>query len=128
MKNKLLIIDDAITILSILDNVFYQEFEVIKKNNGQEALDWIEQGNIPDIIIVDVNMPIMGGFEFITLIKKASFFFSIPIFVLSNADSSSERIKFLKLGVNDYILKPFNPEELYWKITNLTKRISMELN
>ncbi len=128
MKNKLLIVDDALTILSILENVFYQDYEVIKKNNGKEALDWIEEGNIPDIIIVDVNMPVMGGYEFISLIKKCSFFFSIPIFVLSNADSSSEKIKFLKLGVNDYVLKPFNPEELYWKITNLSKRIHLEFN
>jgi len=128
MKNKLLIVDDALTILSILENVFSQDYDVVKKNNGKDALDWIEEGNIPDMIIVDINMPVMGGYEFISLIKKASFFFSIPVFVLSNTDSSSEKIRFLKLGVNDYVLKPFNPEELYWKVTNLSKRIPLEIN
>lgn len=119
---KILVIDDATTILSVLGNIFSKEYEVIKKKNGREALDWIEEGNVPYVIIVDVNMPVMGGHEFITLLKASKLFSQIPIFVLTNTDTSEDKIKFLKLGVIDYILKPFNPQEIYLKVHNLIMR------
>ena len=128
MKKQILIIDDAPTILLVLENIFNKEFDVVKKGNGQEALDWIESGHVPYIIISDVVMPVFGGFELITKLNQSPLYSQIPVFVLSNTETSSEKVKFLKLGVIDYILKPFNPEEVYWKVYNLSKRIEAKIN
>ena len=67
-------------------------------------------------------MPVMDGFELITQLKQSGFFTDIPIIVLSCRDNSSDRIKCLKLGADDYMVKPFNPEELLIRVEKLLVR------
>jgi len=116
MKKKVLIIDDEKTIRILLENFLKKEYDVITKNNGEEGLNWLQEGNFPDIIIVDIQMPKMSGYEFIKNIKASGYFQNIPMIMLSGIDSSAEKVKFLKLGASDYIVKPFNPEELSVRI------------
>ncbi len=66
-------------------------------------------------------MPELDGFEFIRLIRESGYFAHLPLIVLSGEESSSERIRCLKLGENDYLIKPFNPEELSLRIENLLR-------
>jgi len=124
MKKKILVLEDAPSIQKILELVLNKEYEIITKNDGQEGLEWLQEGNHPDLIISDVNMPNMSGEEFLKQIKVSAFFQSIPVIMLSGIENSAERIKMLKLGADDYMIKPFNPEELKLKVEILLSRVA----
>lgn len=112
MAKKILILDDKDVIVKILLFYLSEEYEVIYFENPLLAIKWFEEGNIPDLIILDIYMPFMKGSDFMYFMKDNAFYKDIPIVILSAEDSSTERIKLLKSGAVDFILKPFNPEEL----------------
>lgn len=121
MKRKILVIDDEITIRTLLDKFLSQKYEVMALSNGTEGLSWLQTGNMPDMIIADLEMPVMDGYEFLKNVRSSGFFAEIPIMMLSGADSSNERVKCYQLGANDFMIKPFNPEELLLKIEIIMK-------
>jgi two-component system chemotaxis response regulator CheY len=123
MKKTLLALDDEISILKILDVYFGKSFNVVAKKNGKEALEWMQQGVIPDVIVADINMPELDGIAFIRQIRSSGFFKEIPLVILSGNEESSEKIKCLKAGADDYLIKPFNPEELEVRIENILRRL-----
>lgn len=116
---QVLVIDDEPIMRKLLQQILKDKYEVILKENGREALEWMYSGNIPDLVVADLNMPEIDGFEYIEKVRESGFFNDVPLIVLSGEESSSERIKCLKLGANDYLIKPFNPEELGLRIDNL---------
>lgn len=122
MKKNVLIIDDELSIRILLENYLKKDYNVVTKNDGMDALKWMEEGNIPDLIVADIQMPNLDGNEFIKNISASGFFKHIPIIMLSGIESSTEKIKCLKLGADDYIVKPFNPEELSVRIEILLSR------
>jgi DNA-binding response OmpR family regulator len=123
MKNhKILIVEDDNSIRLLLNHLLSDEHETQTVENGFDALATMQQGNIPDLIISDLSMPKMDGNDFISNIKTSSFFNQIPIIILSASDKSSERINCLKKGVNDFLVKPFNPEELLVRVKNILLR------
>jgi len=124
MKRTILVIDDEQSIRMLLENFLGKEFEIITKNDGLEGIKFLEEGNLPDLIVADIQMPNMDGYEFLENAKASGFFNHIPIIMLSGNESSKERIKSLRLGADDYMVKPFNPEELYLRIKNILARIS----
>lgn len=111
MKKKILVVDDEKSICLLLENFLSQDYDVVSINDGLEALDWLEQ-NLPDLIISDIQMTKMDGYEFLTNVRKRGFTKHTPIIMLSGKSESKERIKCYKLGAQDYLTKPFNPEEL----------------
>lgn len=123
MKKTLLALDDEMSILKILDFYFNKTYNVVAKQNGKEALEWMQQGVIPDVIIADVNMPEINGLEFIRQIRSSGFFKDVPLIMLSGNEGSSDKIKCLKAGADDYLIKPFNPEELEARIDNIFRRL-----
>lgn len=116
-----LIIDDEPIMRKLLMQIIKDRHEVVVKSNGREALEWMYSGNIPDLVVADLNMPEIDGFEYIKKVRESGFFQDVPLIVLSGEESSAERIKSLKLGANDYMIKPFNPEELALRIDNLLR-------
>jgi DNA-binding response OmpR family regulator len=124
MKKTLLALDDEISILKILDFYFGKTYNVVAKQNGKEALEWMQQGVIPDVIVADINMPELNGIEFIKQIRSSGFFKDIPLIMLSGNEGSAEKIKCLKAGADDYLIKPFNPEELEARIDNIFRRLN----
>jgi two-component system chemotaxis response regulator CheY len=122
-KKTLLALDDELSILKILDFYFGKTYNVISKTDGNSALEWMQQGQLPDVIIADVNMPDMNGMEFISQIRNSGFFKDIPLIILSGNEGTSDKIKCLNAGADDYLVKPFNPEELEARITNILRRM-----
>lgn len=118
---QVLVIDDEPIMRKLLMQILKDKHEVILKENGREALEWMYSGHIPDLVVADLNMPEIDGFEYIEKVRESGFFSDVPLIVLSGEESSAERIKCLKLGANDYLIKPFNPEELGLRIDNLIK-------
>ncbi len=125
MKKTILVIDDEMSIRLLLDNFLSKTFTVVTRNDGFEGLKYLEEGNMPDLIVADIQMPNMDGYEFITEVRASGFFKHIPMIMLSGIESSKERVKCLKLGADDYLVKPFNPEELAIRIENLIIRRSL---
>ncbi len=114
-KLKVLSVDDKEFILTLIKENLKSDFEVVTRLNGKAALQYLEEGNLPDLIISDLEMPEMDGFELLRQIRASGYFKSIPVVLLSGSDSaakSATRVDCLNAGANDFLLKPFNPEEL----------------
>jgi len=111
MKKKILIVDDEKSICLLLENFLAQDYEVVSFNDGIEGLVWLEK-NLPDLIISDIQMTNMDGYEFLTSVRQKGFTKHTPVIMLSGKSESKERIKCYRLGAQDYLTKPFNPEEL----------------
>jgi DNA-binding response OmpR family regulator len=111
MKKKILVVDDEKSICLLLENFLSQDYDVVSINDGLEALEWLEE-NLPDLIISDIQMTKMDGYEFLTTIRQKGFTKNTPFIMLSGKSESKERIKCYRLGAQDYLTKPFNPEEL----------------
>ena len=126
MKNrKILIIDDDQYIRLLLQYLLERSYDIEVRENGHEALLYLQEGNIPDMIISDLDMRVMTGNAFLDNIKQSSFFNSIPLIVLSAKENSLERIECLKKGADDYMMKPFNPEELKIRMSNIFQRMNL---
>lgn len=119
---RILIIDDEISIRKLLEFYFKKYFTVTTKSDGKEAMEFIKSGYSPDAIIADLKMPKMDGYEFTTEIRKMKSMSTTPIMIISGNESSSDRIHCLKIGADDYLIKPFNPDELYYRLINILKR------
>lgn len=119
MKKKILIVDDKPTIGKVLTLYLGAEYDVIYVENPLKALEWLNAGNQPDLIISDIRMPLMRGDEFLTHLKSSPLFNYFPVIILSSEENSSERIQLLMNGAEDYIVKPFNPLELKIRIKRI---------
>jgi DNA-binding response OmpR family regulator len=124
MKTKIMIADDNQVIQILLQEYLKNDFEIECFNDGSGVLKSLNNGNIPDLIIADINMPNMDGWSLLASIKMSTFYKNIPVLMLSGIEKSDERIKFLKAGAEDYIVKPFNPEELRLKLHNISKHFN----
>lgn len=111
MKPKILTIDDERSIRLLLESFLSKDYDVVSKSDGMEALTWLET-NLPDMIICDVQMPNMDGYTFVEKVRQRGYTKHTPIVMLSGVESSKERVKCYKLGAQDFLAKPFNPEEL----------------
>ena len=111
MRHKILIIDDEKSIRLLLQNFLSKIYDVESKSDGIDALEWLE-GNLPDLIICDLQMPNMDGYLFLEKVRQRGFTKHTPVIMLSGVESSKERIKCYRLGAQDFLAKPFNPEEL----------------
>lgn len=121
-KQTILIIEDNIFVSNLLNQILCDKYNIHIEENGYNALTFLQNGNIPDLIISDLTMPKLSGKEFLNIIKSSIYFNEIPLLILSGIDSSNERISCLKEGADDFMLKPFNPEELMLKVSKLFNR------
>jgi len=89
-------------------------YTVLQAKNGKEAFEWLEKkGNVVDLILLDIVMPVMDGFETLEKIKKDDRFKSIPIIVSTNLDNADDKREALGLGANEYFVKSHHtPSEL----------------
>ncbi len=119
---KVIVVEDDLTIQLIISRSLEEQFNVMSFANGMDALSFLQEGNMPDLIISDLNTPEMGGLELISQLKTSGFFSSIPVLVLSGDESTETRIKCLDAGADDYVVKPFNPRELEARLKAILRR------
>ena len=122
---KILVVDDNPAIHEILESLLmshvYGTYTVIlHADNGRSAFDILDMNPDTDVIILDLNMPVMDGFEFLTIVRDNARMRSIPVCVFSG--NESDATKALKLGALDYILKPGNYQEIKLRVLNLVER------
>jgi len=128
MKNSILVVDDDLGTRSFLKYVLQRDYEVVVCEDGSEAVGWLEEGNFPDIIISDVDMPRFNGLDLVRFIRSSGFFCDIPIIILSGFNDDNIRKEAYKEGVDLYLLKPFGPTKLIEQIlTMLNKKNHAQL-
>ncbi|MEN0002965.1 MAG: response regulator transcription factor [Bacteroidota bacterium] len=115
-KPALLFIDDSEMMCQFLVQYFGNRYQVHAFQDGNEAWKWLNEGNFPNLIVLDLKMPTISGAELLNLFKTSTYFHEIPVIILSSIDKSEERVKCLEEGAVDYINKPFNPKELEIRI------------
>lgn len=119
MKERIMIVDDELSILKVVrSNLEHGGYKVISATNGAEALQIIER-ELPDLIILDVMMPQMDGFEVCRRLRQWS---QVPIIMLSARGDEKDKVKCLDLGADDYIVKPFGTNELIARISAVLRR------
>lgn len=111
-KPKILIVDDSKPILCLLEVVLGKKFDVFAANDGFSAMNWLMDGNKPDLIISDLQMPNIDGVELITYLSGNDYYNEVPVLVLSGANESEVTEKYGKLQIAGYVSKPFDPAEL----------------
>lgn len=106
--------DDRVVRRIVVAKLYGLGFEVVDVEDGREALDTLEEGEIPDLLITDANMPRMNGLQLVREIrdKLDKDLALMPIIMLTARQSEHDIILGLKTGVDDYIIKPFSPDEL----------------
>lgn len=106
-KLKLLFVEDEVDLVEIItDTLKKLDANFLSAKNGQEALDLVEQNRDIDIIVTDINMPVMNGLKMIEELKKRGF--NIPVIIMSAHTETDFINKAKELGVDNYLLKPFD--------------------
>jgi len=119
MKKVLLIVDDDLSILKLLNFILSKEYDIVVKTNGFDALDWLENGNMPELIISDLAMPTFDGQAFVKNVKISGFYKDIPVVLLSAAHDLDEQVSNMPFSVDAYLHKPFNPTVLKTEISKI---------
>lgn len=119
MAKTIMVVDDEKRLVSVVEAYLSQEgFRIITASNGREALILARQEK-PDLIILDIMMPEMDGYEFMRLHRKES---ETPIILLTAKVADDEKVIGLELGADDYITKPFRPRELVARARAVLRR------
>src|SRR5690606_30831751 len=120
MPSKILVADDEQNIIKLLRLYLRNEgYDVAVAYDGREALDRFRAEN-PDLVLLDLMMPELGGFEVCTEIRRSS---DVPVIMLTARSDDVDKIVGLEMGADDYITKPFNPREVVARVkANLRRR------
>jgi len=129
--NILLIEDDMIEVMKFQRTISSLELDhkVIEANNGEEALEILEKKDeLPDIILLDLNMPKINGIEFLNILKSDDVLKYIPTIILTTSQNQKDLLECYKIGIAGYVLKPLKYEDYvskmgklldYWSINEL---------
>lgn len=119
MPQTILIVDDERRMVSLLQSYLEQEgYHVLTAYNGREALEVARREN-PDLVVLDIMMPEMNGYEFMNARRAES---DTPIIMLTAKVEDEDKIIGLELGADDYVTKPFKPRELMARVRNVLRR------
>lgn len=125
LNEKILIVDDTVENLNILKNILTNEgYELYLSKDGNKAFD-IAKKIVPDLILLDIMMPIIDGFETCKLLKNDDITKNIPIIFLSALTNPDDKVKAFDLGAVDYISKPFNLQEVLVRVKSHLSTSSM---
>jgi DNA-binding response OmpR family regulator len=119
MKQRILVVDDEDDILHFLELVLGDKgYDVITASNGHEALA-SAQANVPDLMLLDIMMPQMDGWEVLKLLRVDEKTAAVPVAMLSARTDAQDRVQGLQEGAVDYICKPFSLQDLLGKIESI---------
>ncbi len=120
MLNKVLVIDDSALIHQMYKMVLMRyRCQIVDAMNGQDGLDKLSKNPDVNLILLDINMPVMNGIEFIKKVKETDKYNAIPIVMVSTEGKEEDTLRGLALGAKGYVKKPFQPSDLH----NLIEKI-----
>lgn len=118
-RKQVLIVDDEPSILKLLNFILSKQYSIHAMESGYKAHLWLEDGNFPDIIILDLHMPHFDGTSFLKSIKISGYYREIPVIILSAAEDLEQTVANLPFKVEAFFPKPFNPESLKEEIVKV---------
>jgi len=122
MAEKILVVEDDTNIEQLVTfKLKNSGFQVYNAHNGVEALEFLKKQSV-DLVVTDVMMPVMGGKELVIELKKNPTTKTIPVIMLTSRTLEKEIVEGFSLGVEDYIKKPFSPQELIVRIKTVLAR------
>ena len=114
---RAMIIDDSRAMRSILRRIVSGlSFEIAEAGHGQEALDQMEAGFLPDLCLIDWNMPVMDGYTFITEVRKRPEWRNVTLMMVTTESEQGQIVKALAAGAHEYVIKPFTPDAIVEKL------------
>ncbi len=124
MLPLILIVDDNEEILEFLERIFFAKYSIVKAADGKEAIAILEKEAV-QLVISDVMMPVMDGFELCRIIKSNFEYAHIPVILLTAKNTIQSKVEGLELGADAYIEKPFSKEHLMAQMASLIANRSM---
>ena len=119
MSTRILVVDDEVRYVRLMEaNLYSEGYEIYKAYNGQDAVDMVNKCR-PDLVLLDVMMPGISGFEACQRIREFS---SVPIIMVTAKGEEQDRVKGLDVGADDYILKPYSATELLARVRAVLRR------
>jgi DNA-binding response OmpR family regulator len=116
---RILVVDDEERMVRFIRlNLEHDGFRVVEAFNGTQAINKV-RSNLPDLILLDIMMPDIDGFEVLRIIREVS---SVPVIMLTAKGEEDDRVRGLELGADDYITKPFSPRELVSRVKAVLRR------
>jgi len=117
---SVLVIDDSRAMRAVLGQILRQMgYEVVEAANGREAIDRLNEVGKPQFVLVDWNMPEMNGLDFIRAVRDETQHRDLPIMMVTTETETSQVVKALAAGANEYVMKPFTKEIIQEKLTLL---------
>ncbi|MES3018347.1 MAG: response regulator [Bacteroidota bacterium] len=128
MKRQILVVDDELSILKLLNFILSKDYDLVIKQNGADAIAWLEDGNDPALIISDLEMPYIDGGSFIRNLKISGFYRDTPVILLSGADNLETIVEQMPYRADCFFKKPFNPAELKLSIRTALNQYELANN
>lgn len=122
MRNQkiMLVADDMVINRIVLDGIFSSEYKIVTAEDGEKAIHYIREHHKEiTIVLLDIFMPIMDGYEVLRIMKEEKYIDDIPVIVISGVDTVENEIKALELGADDFVLKPFEAEVVKKRLENV---------
>ena len=120
-KKTVLVVDDDKTHLASAKGMLEQDYEVVTAQSGQEALSHFHQGLVPSVVLLDLVMPNMDGWDTFQRIKDISKLHRVPIAFYTSSEDPQDRLRAEQMGIDDYIRKPCKKSELLERIGKMIK-------
>lgn len=114
-RKKILAVDDTVIVLTRISDTLRNDYEVVTVNSGIRALKYLQQEK-PDLILLDIQMATKDGIETLREIRAMKDRSDIPVIMLTGMEDKATVLESAKLGIRDYILKPFSSEDLLGRI------------
>lgn len=121
-KNSVLIVDDDVENIKLLSNILKPDYTILAARNGLDAVEAAEK-HLPDVILLDIIMPVMDGYTAIAALKASEKTKDVPVIFITGLISPEEEEKGLILGAADYITKPFSPAVVSLRVRNQIKKL-----
>jgi len=117
-----LVVDDNAMMSAFLESFIGMTYRVIAKEDGQQALSCLESGTHVDLVLTDIHMPHMDGISLLKYLRARPQWAHVPIVMLSSEENSAVRVECLHQGADDFVIKPFNPDELLVRLGKMFAR------
>lgn len=119
-QKKILVVEDNILNRSLLCQILASEYDVLEAENGQEALEILRQyGEGISLILLDIVMPVMDGYTFLSIMKADPAYSFIPVIVTTQNDGESDEVAALSHGATDFVAKPYKPQVILHRVASI---------
>ena len=121
---RILVVEDTPEIAYLIRFILERQgFQVDQRDDGREALQALDQP-APDLVVSDIMLPYIDGIEFVQRIREREAWESVPVVILTARSSENDIVRAFDAGADDYVVKPFQPDELVARLQRLLRRIT----